>query len=98
VPPVNTPVATSAVATPPASGTWTTNATTDVITSLLAYTPGTVYSIKATRGRITRSGTCLRTGAIVNCSVKAPNGRWKIIVTPKTGAKAGKAIVRVVRT
>lgn len=102
-PPVNTPAATtpaatSAVATPPASGAWTTNATTDVITSLLAYKPGTVYSIKATKGRISRSGTCLRTGAIVTCSVKAPNGRWKIIVTPKTGAKAGKAIVRVVKT
>jgi bacillolysin len=93
-----TPAATSTVATPPASGTWTTNATTDVITSRFVYTPGTTYSIKATKGRITRVGTCRKTGATVTCKVKAPNGRWKIIVTPKTGAKAGKAIVRFVKT
>lgn len=97
--PISTrPAATSTVAIPPASGTWTTSATTDVITSRFAYKPGTTYSIKATKGRITRAGTCRKTGATVTCSVKAPNGRWMIIVTPKTGAKADKAIVRVVKT
>jgi len=93
-----TPQVAPTAATPPALRMWTRNATTDVITARLVYKPGTVYSIKASNGRITRAGTCRQTDVTVTCSVKAPNGLWKIIVTPKTGAKTGKAIVRYART
>jgi hypothetical protein len=34
----------------------------------------------------------------VSCSVKAPNGRWRVTVTPKINGKTGKAIIRTVKT
>ena len=89
---------TTAVVTPPASGTWQINTATDVVRTLLAYTTGTTYAIKAVKGSVTRTGTCRRVGATVSCSVKAPNGRWRVTITPKVNGKTGKAIIRTVKT
>jgi len=89
---------TTAVVTPPASGTWQINTATDVVRTLLAYTTGTTYAIKAVKGSVTRTGTCRRVGATISCSVKAPNGRWRVTITPKVNGKTGKAIIRTVKT
>ena len=89
---------TSTTKTPPATGLWTVNTTSNVVRALFVYKRGTTYAIKAVKGSTTRKGTCTRVGATIRCTVKAPNGRWKITVTPKVNGKTGKAISRIVKT
>ena len=45
-----------------------------------------------------RNGTCKQLGTTIRCGVKAPNGAWRITVTPKVNGKTGKAIIRTIRT
>lgn len=80
------------------TGAWTVRAATDRIRVTFAYAPGTTYAIKAVRGSTIRRGACTRTGSSIVCSVKAPTGRWRIVVTPKINGKTSTAISRVVRT
>ncbi|MGI9188202.1 MAG: IPT/TIG domain-containing protein [Gaiellales bacterium] len=90
--------ATPAAATPPGSGAWTTNTTSDVVRAQFVYKAGTTYTIKAVRGTTTRAGTCRRVGVTITCTVKAPTGRWRVTVTPKVNGKLGTAISRTIRT
>jgi hypothetical protein len=70
----------------------------DVVRVRFVYKRGTTYAIKAVKGSTMRKGTCRRVNATVLCGIKAPNGRWKITVTPTVNGKTGKAIIRTVKT
>ena len=59
---------------------------------------GTTYAIKAQRNNVVRTGVCRAVGTRVRCTIKAPNGRWKVTVRPTTGGKAGKPIIRFITT
>jgi hypothetical protein len=84
--------------TPPASGTWTVDVAADSVWVLFARKQGTTYAIKAQRNNVVRAGVCRAVGTRVRCTIKAPNGRWKVTVRPTTGGKAGKPIIRFITT
>jgi hypothetical protein len=84
--------------TPPASGTWTVDAAADSVRVLFTRKQGTTYAIKAQRNNVVRTGVCRAVGTRVRCTIKAPNGRWKVTITPKVNGKTGKAIIRTVKT
>ena len=97
----STPPATTTatvVKTPPASGTWTVDVATDSVRVLFIRKQGTTYAIKAQRNNVVRTGVCRAVGTRVRCTIKAPNGRWKVTVRPTTGGKAGKPIIRFITT
>jgi Zn-dependent metalloprotease len=84
--------------TPPASGTWTVDAAADSVRVLFTRKQGTTYAIKAQRNNVVRTGVCRAVGTRVRCTIKAPNGRWRVTITPKVNGKTGKAIIRTVTT
>ena len=92
------PAATPATTSPRATGSWSINAATNLIRVRFAYQSGTTYAIRATRRGVVRTGTCRRAGATITCAVRAPNGKWRVVITPKTSGRTGKAIIRTVRT
>jgi Zn-dependent metalloprotease len=82
----------------PAAGRWKVNFATNIIRVFFARQQGTTYAITAQRDGTVRKGTCKQLGTTIRCGVKAPNGRWRVTITPKVNGKTGKAIVRVVQT
>ena len=71
---------------------------TDSVRVLFIRKQGTTYAIKAQRNNVVRTGVCRAVGTRVRCTIKAPNGRWKITVTPTVNGKPGKAITRLITT
>ena len=82
----------------PATGRWKVNFATNIIRVFFTRQQGTTYAITAQRNGTVRNGTCKQLGTTIRCGVKAPNGAWRITVTPKVNGKTGKAIIRTIRT
>jgi len=97
-PPASMAPAAAIVKTPPTSGTWTTNAATDTVQVLFVRAKGTTYAIKGRRNGATQYGSCRAIGTRVRCSIKAPTGTWRVMVTPTVNGTVGKAIIQTVRT
>ena len=95
------PAGSAAVTTPktlPATGRWRVNFATNIVRVFFARQQGVTYAIQAQRNGVVRDGVCKRMGTTIRCGVKAPQGTWRITVTPKVNGKPGKAITRLITT
>ena len=93
-----TPSASTVVRTPPTTGRWTVDPKRDAVRVELPVKTGTTYAIRAVRGSTTRKGTCSKVAGVVVCSVRAPTGTWRVLITSRKGGTTKAVVSRKVKT
>ena len=93
--PTPTPTPTSKPAKPTVA--WSSSAKARTVTALITPVAGVTYTLTATSGRITKSGSCKNVTitqgkskvARRSCTIKLAKGKWLAAVTPKKGSVSG---------
>jgi hypothetical protein len=58
---------------------------------------GATYAITASKGKVTRTGTCVVASANASCSIKIPPGSWAVAITPIRGGVKGSPYRKAVK-